>query len=227
MAIHVGQYPELADEKWVRTKYLDEGLSCPQIAALLGCTPGAVEARLRTYGVTMRGRWYGSWASRACERCGEEYTPSGPAQKFCSQKCLRGTATCRHCGEEFLKSPANPKNEFCSRKHYWEHTKANGKQGRYVRKDGYVRVQVPDGTPGKQRDGRMPEHRYVMQEHLGRPIRADEDVHHINGVKDDNRLENLELWSGSQPRGQRVVDKVTWAREILAIYEDEIAAGLI
>ena len=64
------------------------------------------------------------------------------------------------------------------------------------------------------------EHRIKMEEMLGRPLLENETVHHINGIRSDNRPENLELWCHSQPYGQRVEDLVSWAKEILGRYDN-------
>lgn len=72
---------------------------------------------------------------------------------------------------------------------------------------------------------RVPEHRMVMERVLGRPLLPSENVHHINGQRADNRPENLELWTRSQPSGQRVVDKVAWAVELLETYAPELLAA--
>lgn len=57
-----------------------------------------------------------------------------------------------------------------------------------------------------------------MEDHLGRRLGPDESIHHLNGVRDDSRLTNLELWVKPQPIGIRATDAVAWAKEILTRY---------
>ena len=83
--------------------------------------------------------------------------------------------------------------------------------------NGYVQWQDPDNIHANS-SGRVAEHRYVMGEFIGRVLYAHENVHHKNGNRSDNRLENLELWSTHQPTGQRVEDKLRWAYEIIEMY---------
>lgn len=70
----------------------------------------------------------------------------------------------------------------------------------------------------KSSKNRILEHVYIMSQHLGRPLYAKETVHHINGIRDDNRIENLELWSSSHPPGQRVLDKLKFYKEYLELH---------
>lgn len=88
----------------------------------------------------------------------------------------------------------------------------NWKGGGWVNVHGYREIMV-DAV-------QVLEHRHVMEQYLGRKLFPEENVHHKNGNRTDNRIENLELWSTSQPSGQRVEDKVKWAKEFLAQYEE-------
>lgn len=91
-------------------------------------------------------------------------------------------------------------------------------KGTYLDKSGYVYQLRPDWYPSASNKRYVFQHRVIMGEYLGRALLPHEEVHHINGIRDDNRLENLELWSHSQPCGQRVEDKLRWAREIIDLY---------
>ena len=183
--------------------------------------------------------------SRVCEYCATPFLPSHPRARYCSHECSHaakrtskvpcaggcgnyvsrktGSAaspmcrkcrwgervrwTCRTCGKEESRSPSRAAAIYCSNEC------ANSAEApRFVLdSNGYL------VAPWK--GGIIREHRWVLEAHLGRPLEPHENVHHINGNRTDNRLENLELWSTSQPSGQRVLDKVEWAVGMLLAYE--------
>ena len=118
----------------------------------------------------------------------------------------------------------NKKNRLCHthmwrvRKHGSPHILVNAPSGSgHTNKQGYREIRV---------NGRkVQEHRHVMEQFLNRALLKGEEVHHKNGVRDDNRIENLELWSTSQPSGQRVEDKIAWACEFLVLYGYSVQKG--
>lgn len=191
----------------------------------------------------MEKRSYGGVVTRQCERCGRDVTRKASAFKahtFCSRECYfasevraeaarevnrarypdgaKRSLTCLMCGARVDRHPSQMgKRTFCSRTCKSAYPIAHPR--RKVNRGGYVKVWVGRGAPGADAHGNLLEHRKVVQDRLGRPLLPDENVHHINGVRDDNRIENLELWSMSQPSGQRVEDKLRWAREFIARYE--------
>jgi hypothetical protein len=108
---------------------------------------------------------------------------------------------------------------MCS-KHYtrWKRGQDLTKPEGYLTEAGYRRIKRKGHPFVTSASGAVFEHVFVMACHLGRPLMPHERVHHKNGNRDDNRIENLELWSVSQPPGQRVEDKLKWAREIIELY---------
>jgi hypothetical protein len=96
------------------------------------------------------------------------------------------------------------------------------KGGRNKNSNGYITL-TRAIFPGHEKYARnqVPEHIVVMARYLGRALLPGETVHHKNGIRDDNRLENLELWACNHSYGQRVSDLIPWAEEILRRYKPE------
>ena len=138
---------------------------------------------------------------KTCQTCGTEFHAKGEhkdrQRKFCSKVCAdQGTRTltprqCRECRTTF--NPKEQRLQFCSRTCAAKWT-GRAKRGPGIRKDarGYILLYRPE-HPMAPKSGYLQQHRLVMADHLGRMLEPGEVVHHKNEVKDDNRLENLEL----------------------------------
>jgi len=128
----------------------------------------------------------------------------GVERSVASQSLLRGASTSCGCFHRDHQRTIRG-----SQRVYWK--------GGSVSKQGYRLIMVA----GKQER----EHRIVMSEHLGRPLLPHEEVHHKDGGRSNNAIDNLELWSKSHPSGQRVEDKTMWAIEWLRIYAPEVLSN--
>jgi len=150
---------------------------------------------------------------RVSIQCGREFQPSS---RHLRCPACRSRDLCA-CGK-----PKQEKSATCSACRTVSGA-SNGRWrgGRTRHKAGYVLAWAP-GHPRAGKSNYVFEHILVMEEVLGRYLLPEESVHHRNGVRDDNRPENLELWTRPQPSGIRASDAVAWAREILARYEGEL-----
>ncbi len=161
-----------------------------------------------------------------CNQCGECRVLLG--KKRICQKCTHKNYYAIN-GKEISKKTAAFKNRQTRIKKGLpiDHPRMIGEFGKgYLSKrDGYRflnKIGHPNAkqspTDIKNHRARIAEHTYVMSEFLGRPLTKSEIVHHKNGIRDDNRIENLELWHKGHPVGQRVEDKIKWCKEFLEEY---------
>lgn len=121
--------------------------------------------------------------------------------KYCNKDCYQKDhskryikAYCLFCDKEFETQESRPKI-FCSLKCRYDHNKRDGST--YVGVNGYRYVKVHGHPNGAQSNYWMLEHRHVMEQHLGRYLTFEETVHHKDGNKLNNALENLEVLSNS------------------------------
>jgi hypothetical protein len=177
--------------------------------------------------------WYDSAEDRMapCPIC---QTPFKSSAKTCSAKCGREyfrrnrpeqQRYCAQCGTLLVGKKKN--TSYCSRSCFMYARGGLDRDNleRRMTDHGYIDVRVNGHW--------VAEHRYLMEQLLGRPLHRLETVHHINGDRSDNtvtdelvkfRSGNLELWSSVQPSGQRVADKVEYAVELLRLYRPDLLA---
>jgi|SRR5271170_1199841 len=161
---------------------------------------------------------------KKCKYCDNEFIPKKDGL-FCDSKCYR----------KYWQNNLKEENPILWRKRLDAQSKRSREKVRkrlglpldypqinesgkgYKLKEGYKFLLMKD-HPNCAKSGYVAEHIMIMTKFLDRALNDKETVHHINGIRDDNRIENLELWSYSHPYGQRIEDKIEWCIEFLQQY---------
>lgn len=151
---------------------------------------------------------------RTCVSCEKEFKPSNRHKDCPKCRAKKQKTPCEKCG-----TLNGRKHKKCIRCHNGTGPDSPSWKGDTTyHKKGYLMTWVK----GRKY---VFEHVLVMEEAVGRQLIAGENVHHLNGVRDDNRLENLELWCKLQPVGIRASDAVKWAQDVLELYAPELLNG--
>jgi len=206
--------------------YIDQKISIRDCAKALGSTSTTVYQRLVKLGVPLRKRGVALVGKIKADRTGKKFgrlTVLGISGRYEFRLSVRMWICQCDCGK-IIEVPG------CNLVRGKGGTKSCGclaadvscakrlKNGtKKMLKNGYVRV-YDRSHPNVSVNGSLGEHVMVMSKMLGRALRAGELVHHKNGIRNDNRPENLELWTTSHPYGCRVKDLTAFCIEHLMLY---------
>lgn len=163
--------------------YLNQELAMHEIADKLNVSVGSVYNYIKEYGIKSR--------PRMSEKTRAKISNSQKGKPSARKGCKLSAETKRKISESH-------KGNFIVKSEYGGHRKK--------RTDGYIMVYVPD-HPLSTKDGYVMEHILIMEKEIGRFITRDEVVHHKNHIRDDNRIENLELMTFKEHAGMHMKER--------------------
>lgn len=199
----------------VIAEYIEKDVSVRQACDALGCCPTTLVKALKRYGITAKPRTWNhrrknrfpqlqnkEWLAeqlktRTMQDIAKELgTSSGNVSDFVKRHGLRwkGYDKAIAVSEGLKRAYPNGRNGAEA---------SNWKGGFYKTAGGHIYEHAPD-HPAANINGYVMQHRLVVEKRIGRLLRQGEVVHHINGIKTDNRDENLELMTVSEHRKEHM-----------------------
>jgi len=170
---------------------------------------------------------------KICPNCNKEfsYRACVPNTVYCSKSCgavhkrARKIRKCKYCQSKFY--PKKSTSEYCSNKCKYDRHPRKGYREVYAKS---LSIEEQEQfAPMFNKKGRVHEHRLVMARHLGRPVLSMEIVHHKNGLKRDNRIDNLELLESRKDHhtgcGDNIYQQLRAAESRIKELEDQIAGA--
>ncbi len=173
-------------KEFLEKLYVNEGKSLREIGNLVNKSPSVISRYFKKLGIKTRPfstkglkTFLGKHHSEATK---EKLRKAHTGKKLSPEHRNKVIKTLRYG----LKGKENPA---------WKGGKYQKSDSHYQDKRGWIYLRKPD-HPNCMSNGYVAEHRYVMSNHIGRPLTKFEHIHHLNGIKTDNRIENLELING-------------------------------
>lgn len=163
--------------------YEKQELSMREIAGLLGVAVGTVYNYMKKYQIESR--------TEVTDKTRSKISASNKGKVSPRKGCHLSEETKRKISEAH-------KGKFTERSQFGGHKKK--------RSDGYIYIYTPD-HPYSSKDGYVMEHILVMENHIGRYITKDEVVHHKNKIRNDNRIENLQLMTFKEHSGLHMKER--------------------
>lgn len=221
---------KLKDKDWLKKKYVDDGMSMSQIGDLLGCTKHPVYRALKKHGLQARAHTSKYPLLNDKEWLRNEYLVEMKSIKQIAEEINAPHGVVHSSLTHMGIKTRDPKESLAIKYEQGRFGKnaSNWRGGRRLSGGGHMQVHQPQ-HPYCTKSGLVMEHRLVMEKELGRYLKPDELVHHIDGDKLNNTIENLQVVTRSEhvKIHFEAVGKLAEANKLIARYEALLKANNI